>query len=1807
MGKKKADAAVDQPHAEGAPPQQAPLAASAANDTVFDELLALVRRDTGMDVTQYREATLRRRVDRRRRLLNLDSDDAYLDYLRVHPDEVQALQRSFLISVTSFFRDAPAFAALRAALRRLVDEKPVDQPLRVWVPACATGEEAYSVAIVLLEALAGRTRRPEIKIFATDLDAAAIAVAKQGCYDASELEGLDPELQARYFRPMGGHHEISPDVRDLCLFAQHDVVRDVPFTRLDLVSCRNLLIYFKPTLQAEILRRFQYALHVGGLLLLGRAESLTDDTAALFEPVEPHQRLFRRRPGVPSLPLRPGTLSLPRTPGGMLGGAAAAAVERADEPPLQQAMREALLSWYAPASVLFDPVSLAPLHFQGANDRYLLFPQGSASFDLPSLLPEPLRGEFLALVVQLRDPTRDEAGSPPVPLRPGATAGAVRLRLRRLPKAPVGTQPWLLCFEDLPMPQPVNGTGIATHEQQRLREELDRSREQSRALVQALDSSNQALQASNRELQMSTEALQTSNEELQAANEELSTVNDELQAKSEELARLNETLSNIQDSIRIGLVVVDQRMRVLRYNELAVRVFGLLPGDVGRPLHEVPRLLDLPGLESDVAEAVRSGRPQVRRAVRDDFHYLVQVAPYVNRRGERVGAVLSFSDVSELRAAEVAQQRVEQRFRLITEALTEVVWMSTPGLGQLLYLSPSFEALWGLPVQQALEHPALLLEALSLTDRQSLLERLGADDALPWSVEFPLRRPDGLQRWVHVHGRGVLDDDGRLLYQVCTAVDMTERVRNEQSVRDSERQFRELAHSLPVLVFTTDARGRCDFVNEPWLRYTGGDAAQTLGEGWMQQVHPLDRLRVAAVWQEAVAEGRPYQVEFRLRGRDGSYRWFDTRALPHRGSDGRVLRWFGANIDIDDRKQAEAHLQRNVQLIQLVMDSVPALVSYLDDQGIYRWVNRHYSEWFQVDRQAIVGRAFRDVVGDVIYQEAGPLLERALRGETVASTRRAKRPHWHEVRWIHITYTPDRAEDGHVRGVVTTVRDITAEREATQALQASEARAHSIIETAPQAMLIVDEQGLVERANQRAQLLFAPDGQPIVGLPAAQLLPEWAQLQPTATGHATGPADPATTRIAAAVRTDGSTFPAELGLGLLQAAATRTLIVTVQDISLQVEAQRVLTEHQGELERLVNERTAAAQQAEAQMRLILESTADGLYGVNAQGQITFVNVMASTLLGYAADAMTHRPARELLLPLRPDGTPTPFDDSPLAHTLRTGEPQRVEHALFRRRDGSTMPVLYAVRAMWRRGEIVGAVVSFSDISERLAAEAAREAALSEAERLARVRTEFLTNMSHEIRTPLNAVLGLAEVAARGDRDRPPEETFRMILDSGQVLLGVVNDILDFSKIEAGKLRTESQPFDLGPVIDRAVALVAPRIFAKGLRFSIDEAPDLPWRLRGDALRLTQVLGNLLSNAQKFTEHGGVELRVWCDLHDLWFTVTDSGIGIEPGQLKRLFTPFEQADSSTTRRFGGSGLGLVISRYLMELMGGSIAVRSQPGVGSTFTVRLPMNEPENPPALQRQGRIVLTDLGEIDHVPEALHHRGFEVVSVSTAVALKQNASLVVIDIDALADERLRDAAVAAVQHGQRLALLTHPMAAELPAELRGHVVLLEQPLRARHIAGALSQPERQHEPAASGGRLAGLRVLAAEDNEVNGLVLEAIMRIEDAQLTLVDNGERAVEQVRERGVGGFDLVLTDIQMPVMDGYDATREMLALDPALPVIGLTAHAMPEERDRCLSVGMVDHLPKPIEVEQLVGAVLRHARPNRASGPRVDPENA
>ncbi len=653
----------------------------------------------------------------------------------------------------------------------------------------------------------------------------------------------------------------------------------------------------------------------------------------------------------------------------------------------------------------------------------------------------------------------------------------------------------------------------------------------------------------------------------------------------------------------------------------------------------------------------------------------------------------------------------------------------------------------------------------------------------------------------------------------------------------------------------------------------------------------------------------------------------------------------------------------------------------------------------------------------------------------------------------------------------------------------------------------------------------------------------------------------------------------------------------IQDVTEAHQARVLLEQSQQYLELQVQARTAALAAAEEKMRLLLDATADGLLGVDRDEHIVFANPAACELLGYDAEQLIGQCLHTTLHHSHPDGRCYDPEDCPNRAAIRQGQSLRRDDEVFWHADGHPIQVELATRPMFQAGKVIGAVVSFRDVSLRRAVEAAREQARLEAERLARVRSEFLANMSHEIRTPLNAVLGLAQVGQRDNLGRKARDTFGRILSSGQLLLSVVNDILDFSKIEAGKMEIEQVPFQLGAVIDQVVDLNAPRIYGKGLAFVVDEAADLPAECIGDALRLSQVLVNLLSNAVKFTETGSITLRVVRENEATVFQVIDTGIGITSETLDRLFAPFEQADGSTTRRYGGTGLGLALSRQLTRLMGGEIRVESQAGVGSCFEVRLPLRHGQPAETADTPPRILLVGLAaaEATTLATALEARGARVEIRDARAGGEGVADLILLSEEVLTDEAGMEFALDAHDAGRRMAVVHGQKAGVLnEISFQDELLYLDLPLRARQVLAACTAAPRAHGSGPSVGRsLVGYRILLAEDTEMNRLVMENILVPEGATLVCVENGRQAVDRVQAEGADAFDLILMDIQMPILDGHAATREILAIAPELPVLGLSAHAMREERLRCLDSGMLDQLTKPVEIESLIAAIRRHAR--------------
>ncbi|WP_141351883.1 PAS domain-containing hybrid sensor histidine kinase/response regulator [Zoogloea ramigera] len=571
-------------------------------------------------------------------------------------------------------------------------------------------------------------------------------------------------------------------------------------------------------------------------------------------------------------------------------------------------------------------------------------------------------------------------------------------------------------------------------------------------------------------------------------------------------------------------------------------------------------------------------------------------------------------------------------------------------------------------------------------------------------------------------------------------------------------------------------------------------------------------------------------------------------------------------------------------------------------------------------------------------------------------------------------------------------------------------------------------------------------------------------------------------------------------------------------------------------------------------------------------------------------------------------------------------------AQVRRKDGSPVWVRMSGRALDLAHPERGLVGIIEDITrEREMLEEAQRARAM-AEDGARMKSDFLANMSHEIRTPMNAIVGMAYLALRTDLTARQRDYLEKIQGAGQHLLGIINDILDLSRIEAGKLVVEHIPFSLERMIVNVTALLAEKTAAKGLELIVDVADDVPNELVGDPLRLGQVLINYANNAVKFTERGEVAIRVrrreaGDGQVELYFEVRDTGIGIDHDVQARLFSSFEQADSSTTRHYGGSGLGLVISRRLAALMEGEVGLNSTPGVGSTFwfTARLgygPAQPSRFVPHAELVGRpiLVVDDNAHAREVlGEMLRRMGFEVMALeSGAAALDEVRSaeaagrpyaLVLLDWqmpckDGISTAREiralplaepphivmvsahgRDELLAAARSIGIQDVLIKPVTASL---LFDTVVRLLGHAPAGEVMPALVAP-----PGLELSRLAGSRVLLVEDNDLNQQVALELLRQAGMRVDVAENGAVAVDRVR---IQPYDIVLMDLQMPVMDGLTATREIRRLPGrgGLPIVAMTANAMAGDRERCLAAGMQDHVSKPIEPARLWACLRRWLTP-------------
>jgi two-component system CheB/CheR fusion protein len=674
-------------------------------------ILKVLRTQTGGDFSLYKRSSIRRRVERRMAANAIDDLDTYARYLQENAVERKALYRDLLINVTSFFRDPEAFAALSASvLPGLLEGKAAGETVRVWVAGCASGEEAYSIAILLRELLEETHRDLRVQIYGTDLDADAVAAARVGIFPARIAGDLTPERLKRFFVKEAAGYRIKKEIREQVVFAVQDLVKDPPFTRLDLVSCRNVFIYMEPELQDRLLSLFHYALRPGGALFLSPAEGIGTRTE-LFEPLDRKWRLFKAKAtsAAARTALRAG-LSWVKSP------AASEIMPRTPEADGAELTRRALLQSYAPVSVLTD-LEGTILYVHGDTGPYLRPAPGQATLNVVAMARENLQLDLLATLHQVASKGRLVRRTG-LQLKAGARTLAFSVVVRPLPLPRGGQRLLLVSFEEEKGPArgKAAGRGAARSGEagrvQELRRALAATRESLQATVEEhqtsreeLQSTNEELQSTNEEVQASNEELETAKEELQSVNEELTTVNAELQAKVEQLSAAQDDLKNVFDAIRVGTVFLDEQMRVKRFSREACRVFRLVESDVGRSLADIKSSLVDCDLLPD-AEAVLSSLAPIEREVRatDGACYLARLLPYRTLDNVIRGVVLSFLDITSRVEAETAAQAQRALSESIVDTVREPLVVLDGDL-KVVSASRSFHAAFGTSPASTLGRP----------------------------------------------------------------------------------------------------------------------------------------------------------------------------------------------------------------------------------------------------------------------------------------------------------------------------------------------------------------------------------------------------------------------------------------------------------------------------------------------------------------------------------------------------------------------------------------------------------------------------------------------------------------------------------------------------------------------------------------------------------------------------------------------------------------------------------------------------------------------------------------------------------------------------------------------------------------------------------------------------------------------------------------------------------------------------------------------------------------------------------------------
>ncbi len=753
------------------------------------KIFTLLRAGTGHDFSQYKNSTFIRRVQRRMQAAQVAALADYVELLRQDPREVEALFRDLLIGVTQFFRDARAFEVLqRDIIPKLLEHKGPDDHVRIWVPGCATGEEAYSIAILLRERMAEADAAPKVQIFATDIDDHALAIARAGLYPEAISRDVSPDRLEHFFVREGSDYRVTKEIREMCIFSVHNVIKDAPFSKLDLISCRNLLIYLDSTLQNRVLQLFHFALRHRGCLFLGPSENVTQ-LPKLFTKIDGKFRLFKAREADVGRPV----VEFPLATSIYRGQLEADRPQSALPPTIRDTVSrraQRVVEAYAPACFVVDD-HYEILHFSGRTGRYLQPSPGVASLNLFSIVESGLRPDLRTVIHQAvstgRRVTRENVSLP-------VDGGFQLLNLIAEPlvTGDGGPKFCIVILQEVGTPKQLGAAGVeAASDAQKdeiirhLESELIATRERLQTTIEELETSNEEMKSSNEEfqsvneeLQSANEELETSKEELQSVNEELETVNAELNSKIESLDRAVSDRKNLLESTQIATLFLDTKLRVRSFTPAVKEIFHLIDSDAGRPITDIVSRLSYESLARDVGRVLRTlaGLNQEVALADGAASYIMRILPYRTVDNVINGVVITFVDITERKRNEEALARLAA----IIAHSQEAIIGTTPD-GTITTWNAGAERMYGYGADEAVGRP---LSFLSVPDRldemRQIFDQLRRPPSQPNVVDTERLTKDGRRIFISFTASPIRNEAGRLVGAALVERETTERRQAEQ-------------------------------------------------------------------------------------------------------------------------------------------------------------------------------------------------------------------------------------------------------------------------------------------------------------------------------------------------------------------------------------------------------------------------------------------------------------------------------------------------------------------------------------------------------------------------------------------------------------------------------------------------------------------------------------------------------------------------------------------------------------------------------------------------------------------------------------------------------------------------------------------------------------------------------------------------------------------------------------------------------------------------------------------------------------------